>query len=130
MPISAISTVTVDAVEYDFNMWRNMSADRVQFNAEDHTLIEKHTLTLDRTLPIRRGNFYGAVQGRARIHKEIPVETAQGTETKSPITFSLSSSIPVGATRADALLELKKLLAFAGSADGQKVLLDGDVTVI
>lgn len=130
MPISALQTVTVDTVEYDFNMWRNMSADRAQFNAEDHTLIVKHTLTIDRSLPVRRGNFYGSLAGRARIHKEVEIDTANGGTTKSPITFALQSSIPVGATRAEALLELKKLIEFASSADGQKVILDGDITVL
>lgn len=85
---------------------------RTVYESADHTLVAPDTLTLYRTRAKTSGNFNGMAKTAAKLSKAVSVAGVDETTTvKAPIIQEVSSSVPVGATKAQVVAQCQRTIA-------------------
>lgn len=84
---------------------------RTTYIHANHALDERDTLTFYRTLPKPSGNFKGVAKTAQKFSRDISVLGADGATITAPIIVEISTSLPVGATAAQAMIARQKVLS-------------------
>lgn len=129
MPINPVISITINSVAENVS-FVDRYANKASFALDTNSFTEKHTVTADRVLPVRRGKFFGHLATSLRVNEDRDVAAVDGTTVKNPVVFRLTGSIPAGVARSVAEDTLERLIALANTTEGRKMLLDGDITVV
>ena len=97
------NATTVDKVFTRFEEYQN----RAVYISDEHSIAERDTLALYRTLPKPSGNFRGVGKSTVKFSKDLSVLGVDGTSQVAPLIIEVSFSIPVGATVAT-MLEMRQ----------------------
>lgn len=77
---------------------------RSMYTGADHSVEDRNTFTVTRSLPSVSGNFRGVKKTTMKFTKDIEVNGVDATTTNvAPIIINVSCSVPVGATAADCM---------------------------
>lgn len=88
------------------------------YNEANATLITKDELKLYRTEATRNGNFLGMAKSSAKLTISVPATDAEGNSVSEKIIVTLSTSVYPSAASALVTDAVKRLAAFAVSAEG------------
>lgn len=102
LPVDVLNNGTL--VNHVFNRFEEFQ-NRAVYTGPEHTLVNRDTMSLYRTLPKPSGNFRGVLKSAAKFSKDVVVLGVDGvSQLSSPIILEVSMSVPVGALAADVLV--------------------------
>lgn len=94
---------------------------RTVYVGENHSPIDKDTLTFYRSFPKQVGNYKGVAKTSFKISKDVEVPGVDGLATfSSPVIIEVTFSVPLGVTDAEAL-RLRHLASSILSSDSLMV---------
>lgn len=86
-----------------------------EYIGENHTSLMRDTMTTYYTPPKPTSAFYGVDKAAIKFSMDVDVPTPTGVNTRSPVIFQLSGSVPVGASDADKVHVVQRVRAFVHS---------------
>lgn len=88
------------------------STNRSVYKSPTHSLVSKDTMTCTRNSPKKSGSFRGVAKTTVKFSTDVEVDTSEvGVSTIAPLIGTVSFSLPVGTTAAEAMVLRQRLIA-------------------
>jgi len=107
---STITLTTLVDPEEVYTRWATNEANKSHYIGPSHSAVKRQIINFYRTSAKKSGNSYGVEKAAIKFTLDIDVDTVDGGTTVAPLIGEVSFAMPVGATDAQKLALINKML--------------------